>query len=83
MNELIPESLINPSDLYFLDNSIVENVYTPGGSKGVMLTYLRKRFSINLGYSSASTVPSSPLNSIQPNDEGSQFAWRIQLSAAF
>ena len=27
--------------------------------------------------------PSSPLNSIQPNDDGSQFAWRIQISAAF
>lgn len=36
-----------------------------------------------LGRSSASTVPSSPLNSIEPNDEGSQFAWRIQLSTAF
>ena len=51
MNETIAESLINPNDLYFLDYSIVENVYTPGSSKGIMLTYLRRRFSINLGYS--------------------------------
>jgi hypothetical protein len=51
MNELIAESLINPNDLLFNDYSIVENVFNPGSSKGVMFTYLRKRFSINLGYS--------------------------------
>jgi hypothetical protein len=51
MNELNAESLVNPNDLYFLDYSIVDNVYTPGSSKGVMFTYLRRRFSINLGYS--------------------------------
>ena len=51
MNEIIAESLINPNDLYFVDYSIFENVYSPGSSKGVMLTYLRRRFSINLGYS--------------------------------
>jgi hypothetical protein len=51
MNETIAESLVNPNDLYFNDYSIVENVYTPGSSKGVMFTYMRKRFSINLGYS--------------------------------
>jgi hypothetical protein len=51
MNELNAESLVNPNDLYFLDYSIVDNVFTPGSSKGVMFTYLRKRFSINLGYS--------------------------------
>ncbi|MFW2389824.1 MAG: hypothetical protein ACN4G0_15905 [Polyangiales bacterium] len=51
MNETIAESLINPNDLYFNDYSILENVFSPGSSKGVMFTYLRKRFSINLGYS--------------------------------
>jgi len=51
MNELIAESLINPNDLLFNDYSILENVFNPGSSKGVMFTYLRKRFSINLGYS--------------------------------
>ncbi len=51
MNELIAESLINPHDLYFLDYSIAENVFSPGSSAGVMFTYLRRRFSINLGYS--------------------------------
>jgi hypothetical protein len=40
-------------------------------------------FQYFIGYESGSTVPSSPLNSIQPNDAGSQFAWRVQLSAAF
>ena len=51
MNELIAEELINPNDLYFNDYSIVDNVFSPGSSKGIMFTYLRKRFSINLGYS--------------------------------
>jgi hypothetical protein len=51
MNELIAEDLINPHDLLFNDYSIVENVFNPGSSKGVMFTYLRKQFSINLGYS--------------------------------
>jgi hypothetical protein len=40
-------------------------------------------FQYFLGRSDGSTVPISPLNSIQPNDEGSQFAWRIQPTAAF
>ena len=51
MNELIAESLINPNDHLFNDYTIVENVYTPGSSRGVMFTYMRKRFSFNLGYS--------------------------------
>jgi hypothetical protein len=51
MNETDAESLVNPEDLYMLDYSIAQNVYDPGSSKGVMFTYLRKRFSINLGYS--------------------------------
>ncbi len=51
MNELIAEDLANPVDLQFLDYTIVENVFQPGSSKGVMMTYLRERFSINLGYS--------------------------------
>jgi hypothetical protein len=40
-------------------------------------------FQYFLGRESGNIVPSSPLNSIQPNDDGSQFAWRIQLSARF
>ena len=40
-------------------------------------------FQYFLGYEAGSTVPASPLNNIQPNDDGSQFFWRIQLSAAF
>jgi hypothetical protein len=40
-------------------------------------------FQYFLGRERGSTVPFSPLNSIQPNDDGSQFAWRIQLSAVF
>ena len=40
-------------------------------------------FQYFLGHTSGSSVPPSPLNSIAPNDDGSQFAWRIQLSAAF
>jgi hypothetical protein len=51
MNETDAESLVNPEDLYMLDYSIAQNVYDPGSSKGVMFTYLRKQFSINLGYS--------------------------------
>jgi len=51
MNETDAESLVNPEDLYMLDYSIAQNVFDPGSSKGVMFTYLRKRFSINLGYS--------------------------------
>lgn len=51
MQELVAESFINPHDLYFLDYTIMENVFSPGGSSGVMFTYLRQRFSINLGYS--------------------------------
>jgi len=51
MQELYAESFINPHDLLFLDYSIVENVYSAGSSAGIMFTYLRPRFSINLGYS--------------------------------
>ncbi len=51
MNETDAESLVNPEDLYMVDYSIAQNVYDPGSSKGVMFTYLRRRFSINLGYS--------------------------------
>ena len=40
-------------------------------------------FQYFLGHTSGSSVPPSPLNSISPNDDGSQFAWRIQISAAF
>lgn len=51
LQELYAESFINPHDLLFLDYSIVENVYSAGSSAGIMFTYLRRRFSINLGYS--------------------------------
>ena len=44
---------------------------------------LSSDFQYFLGYTAGSTVPASPLNSIQPNNDGSQFAWRIQISAAF
>jgi hypothetical protein len=44
---------------------------------------LSSDFQYFLGREASSVVPTSPLNSIQPNDAGSQFAWRIQLTAAF
>jgi hypothetical protein len=40
-------------------------------------------FQYFLGREAGSLVPSSPLNSVQPNDAGSQFAWRLQISGAF
>ena len=40
-------------------------------------------FNYFLGRERGSLVPTSPLNSIQPNDAGSQFAWRVQLSGRF
>jgi hypothetical protein len=79
MNETIAESLINPNDLYFLDYSIVENVYTPGSSKGVMFTYLRRRFSINLGYSDGLRTGFSEIRSATRADFAvtlrTQYAW--------
>ena len=79
MNETIAESLINPNDLYFLDYSIVENVYTPGSSKGVMFTYLRRRFSINLGYSDGLRTGFSEIRSSTRADFAvtlrTQYAW--------
>jgi hypothetical protein len=79
MNETIAESLINPNDLYFLDYSIVENVYTPGSSKGIMLTYLRRRFSINLGYSDGLRTGFSEIRSATRADFAvtlrTQYAW--------
>jgi hypothetical protein len=79
MNELIAESLINPNDLYFNDYSIVENVYSPGSSKGVMFTYLRKRFSINLGYSDGLRTGFSEIRSAARADFAvtlrTQYAW--------
>lgn len=44
---------------------------------------LQTDFQYFLGRESGSLVPTSPLNSIQTNDAGSQFSWRIQVSAAF
>jgi hypothetical protein len=79
MNELIAESLINPDDLLFLDYSIVDNVYTPGSSKGVMFTYLRYRFSINLGYSDGLRTGFSEIRSSVNADYAitlrTQYAW--------
>lgn len=79
MNELIAESMINPTDLLFLDYSIVENVYTPGSSKGIMLTYLRKRFSINGGYSDGLRTGFSEIRSPSNADYAvtlrTQYAW--------
>jgi hypothetical protein len=40
-------------------------------------------FNYFLGREAGSLVPDSPLNSIQPNDAGSQFAWRVQVSGKF
>lgn len=51
MQPTIAEDLIGPTELLFLDYSIVENVFAPGSSKGLMFTYLRERFAINLGLS--------------------------------
>ena len=51
MQPTIVEGFLGPTQLYFLDYSIVENVFSPGSSAGVMFTYLRKRFSINAGAS--------------------------------
>ncbi len=79
MNELIAESLINPDDLFFLDYSIVDNVYTPGSSKGVMFTYLRYRFSINAGYSDGLRTGFSEIRSSANADYAitlrAQYAW--------
>jgi hypothetical protein len=65
--------------LYFLDYSIVENVYTPGSSKGVMFTYLRRRFSINLGYSDGLRTGFSEIRSSANADFAvtlrTQYAW--------
>jgi len=87
MNELIAESLINPNDLYFADYSIVENVYSPGSSKGVMFTYLRRRFSINLGYSDGLRTGFSEIRSPQRADFAvtlrAQYGWGKNGLAGF
>jgi hypothetical protein len=79
MNELIAEDLINPHDLLFNDYSILENVFNPGSSKGVMLTYLRKQFSINLGYSDGLRTGFSEIRSATRADFAitlrTQYAW--------
>jgi len=87
MNETLAESLINPNDLYFLDYSIVENVYSPGSSKGVMFTYLRRRFSINLGYSDGLRTGFSEIRSPQRADFAvtlrAQYGWGKNGLAGF
>ena len=79
MNELIAESLINPNDHLFNDYTIVENVYTPGSSKGVMFTYMRRRFSLNLGYSDGLRTGFSEIRSAARADFAvtlrTQYAW--------
>jgi hypothetical protein len=79
MNETIAESLVNPNDLLFNDYSIVENVFNPGSSKGVMFTYLRRRFSINLGYSDGLRTGFSEIRSSTRADFAvtvrTQYAW--------
>ncbi len=79
MNELLGESLINPTDLLFLDYSIVENVYTPGSSKGIMMTYLLNRFSVNVGYSDGLRTGFSEIRSPSNADYAitlrTQYAW--------
>jgi len=79
MNELIAESLINPNDLLFNDYSILENVFNPGSSKGVMFTYLRKRFSLNLGYSDGLRTGFAEIGSPQRADFAvtlrTQYGW--------
>jgi hypothetical protein len=62
-------------------------------SFGVGMTYfvipgydnvkLSTDFQYLLGRQMGSSVPASSLNDIAPNDDGSQFFWRIQISAAF
>ena len=87
MNETIAESLINPNDLLFNDYSIVENVFTPGSSKGVMFTYLRRRFSINLGYSDGLRTGFSEIRSPTRADFAvtlrTQYAWGKRGLAGF
>ena len=79
MNELIAESLVNPWDLYFADYTIVENVFTPGSSKGVMMTYLRRHYSVNLGYSDGLRTGFSEIRSPSNADFAvtarGQYAW--------
>ncbi|MDH3625927.1 MAG: hypothetical protein OES69_01150 [Myxococcales bacterium] len=79
MVDFIAEDLLGPTDLYFLDYSIVENVYSPGSSKGAMFTYLRDRFSINLGYSDGLRTGFSeiraPINADFAFTVRAQYAW--------
>ncbi|UCH29982.1 MAG: hypothetical protein JSV06_02860 [Myxococcales bacterium] len=79
LNESIAETLINPNDLLFNDYTIHENVFSPGSSKGVMFTYLRRRFSINLGYSDGLRTGFSEIRSPSRADFAvtlrAQYAW--------
>jgi hypothetical protein len=79
LNESIAETLINPNDLLFNDYTIHENVFSPGSSKGVMFTYLRRRFSINLGYSDGLRTGFSEIRSPARADFAvtlrAQYAW--------
>ena len=40
-------------------------------------------FQYFIGRQQGSLVPSAPLNGVQANNAGSQFAWRLQVSGAF
>ena len=87
MNETVAESLINPNDLLFNDYSILENVFTPGSSKGVMFTYLRRRFSFNLGYSDGLRTGFSEIRDPSRADFAvtlrTQYAWGDRGLAGF
>lgn len=79
MQPTIAEDLIAPTDLYFLDYSIVDNVYAPGSSKGAMFTYLRERFSINVGLSDGLRTGFSeirdPVNADYAITVRTEYAW--------
>ena len=79
MSDTIAESIVGPIDLYFVDYSIVENVYSPGSSNGVMFTYLRDRFSINLAYTDGLRTGFSeirdPVNADYAFTVRAQYAW--------
>lgn len=79
MQPTIAEDRIGPTDLYFLDYSIVENVYAPGSSKGAMFTYLRERFSINVGLSDGLRTGFSeiraPVNADYAITVRTEYAW--------
>lgn len=79
LQPIIAETYIPPTDLYFLDYSIVENVFSSGSSAGVMFTYLRKRLLINLGTSNGLRTEFSeirdPVNADYAFTVRTEYAW--------